>query len=212
MARPAKLIGALLVLLYAAAAHGQAPPAPASCGGRPFGFKLPDVRGRLYEGVASVSAAPVVVAFYSGYHSHHVHDALREALQHDPVVGKGGPRDALWAGFAIIDYHESWFVPAWIMDRAVADQVARHPRAVLLADRGECLSRDGTSDRCPGRVRTPYFKSGAGSILVTYRGSIMRVISGATPVPPFVEMMRRLTDAAARGLDYCQARQTVGGR
>ena len=61
----------------------------AMCGGEPFQFKLNDVKGRLFEGAASVTKAPVVLFFYQGYKSGDVLDNLREALKRDPIVGDG---------------------------------------------------------------------------------------------------------------------------
>lgn len=186
-----------------------AEPAPESCGGVRFRFTLQDVDGRTYQDIDSVSRAPVVMAYYSGYKSHKIHDALREAMRRDPLVGKGGPLDAQWSGFAIIDYKEGWFVPAWAMDRALRDQMRKHPKATILADRGECLSREGTSDKCPAAVRRAYFKSGEGSLLVTYRGYIVQRAAGPGPVGPLVRLMQSLSASAAKGLGYCAARQAA---
>jgi hypothetical protein len=182
----------------------------AACGGELFRLKLQDVKGRLYDGVAQVTSKPVVLAYYQGYKSADVLENLREALKKDPVVGKDTALGEQWAGFAIIDYKEGWFVPAWAIDKALREKMAKHPKAIFLQDKGECMTKSGPSDKCPGGTRTPYFKTNAGSVAVLYHGIIVKKFAGPTEAGPFVELMRKLTAAADKGADFCEARRAAG--
>lgn len=183
--------------------------AQAACGAQPFRFVLQDVKGRLYKSAAELAREPVVLVYYTGYKSADVHDPLREALKADPVVGKGSALDKQWAGVAIVDYKEGWFVPAWAIDKALREKMAKYPNAVFLADRGECLTRDGTSSKCPGRERTPYFKSNVGYLAVLYQGYIVRKIGGPMDAGRFVAMMRKVLELAARGAPFCEVKQAA---
>lgn len=187
----------------------KAADAAASCGGQPLRFQLADVRGRIYSGVESVSQRPIVLAYYSGYKSAPVHEGLREQLLRDPVLGNGGKLRDTWTGFAIVDYKEGWFVPAWAVDKALREKMAKYPNAIFLADRGECLTKSGTSDKCPGRERRPYFRSNRGSVVVLYRGAILHQFEGPTNAALFLHKLRRLAEQAQAGASFCQARQAV---
>lgn len=181
----------------------------AMCGGEPFRFVLNDATGRLYDGVLAVTKVPVALFYYQGYKSADVLENLRQALQHDPVVGDGTRLGELWAGFPIIDYKEGWFVPGWAIDKALRDRMARHPNKIFLQDKGECLTRKGMSKKCPGGVRTPYFKSNEGSVAVVYRGALVQKLAGPSEAGPFVELIRRLTAQADRGASYCEMKRSL---
>ncbi len=201
--------GLVLVLTLAATLPSASAAAAGeeSCGGEPFRFALQDAKGRLYTSVDSVTKAPVVLAYYQGYKSAHVLDNLRAALAADPVVGTGTPLGELWAGFPIIDYHEGWFVPGWVLDKVLRDKMAKYPKTVFLLDKGECLAQKGTSNKCPGGTRVPYFTSNRGSVAVIYRGYVLKVYGGPTPAVPFVRLIRALANQAAQGAGYCQAKK-----
>jgi hypothetical protein len=208
---PYLLAGLACLLGRPAAADG--PPAAAgaaACGGEPFRFSLSDPGGRLYDSVEAVSRAKVVLVYYQGFSSKDVLENVREALKNDPVVGKDTPLGEQWAGFAIIDYKEGWFVPAWAIDKALREKMAKHPKAVFLQDRGECLTKDGTSEKCPGGRRTPHFKSGQGSLAVLYRGHLVKKFAGRTDAGRVVDLMRKLTVQGQKGASYCEAKQAVG--
>lgn len=181
----------------------------AMCGGEPFRFVLNDATGRLYDGVLSVTKAPVVLFYYQGYKSADVLENVRQALQHDPVVGDGTRLGELWAGFPIVDYKEGWFVPGWAIDKALRDRMAKHPNKIFLQDKGECLTRDGTSKKCPGGTRIPYFKSNEGSVAVVYRGALVKKLAGPSPAEPFVELIRKLTAQADKGASYCEMKRAL---
>lgn len=215
-------IAALGLLLPLLATQGQAgagePPPPqstlkpdegAACGGKPLHFQLADVRGRLYSGVASVSRRPIVLAYYSGYKSAPVHEGLRDQLLRDPQLGTGGALRDTWAGFAIVDYKEGWFVPGWAVDKALREKMAKYPSAIFLADRGECLTQSGTSNKCPGKDRRPYFRSNQGSVAVLYHGLILHQFAGPTSAAGFLGKLRRLAEQARAEASFCQAKQAV---
>lgn len=181
----------------------------ARCGGEPFRFQLYDAKGRLFDGPASVSQVPVVLFYYQGYKSADVLENLRQALEHDPTVGDGTRLGELWAGFPIIDYKEGWFVPGWAIDKALRDRMAKHPKKIFLLDKGECLTKDGTSKKCPGGTRIPYFKSNEGSVAVLYHGALVKKFAGPTVAGPFVELIRALTAQAEAGASYCEMKKTL---
>lgn len=204
---------ALALILALAAALPCVPAHAASetdCPGQPFRLALFDARGRLYDSVEAVTKAPVALAYYQGYKSANVMDNLRAALAADPLVGTGTKLGALWAGFPIIDYRESWFVPGWIMDKVLRDKMAKYPKTVFLLDKGECLTKDGPSPKCPAHMRVPYFTSNRGSVAVIYKGSLFKKFSGPTNAAAFVQLIRALSAQAAQGASYCQARKAIG--
>lgn len=210
MMRRVSALGLALGLLLAGVPAARADEG-AACGAQPFRVTLQDVKGKLYDGVASIARTPVVLAYYQGYKSSDVLENLREALKTDAVVGKGTALHEQWSGFAIVDYKEGWFVPGWAIDKALREKMQKHPKAVFLADKGECLTKEGSSDKCPGKARTPYFQSGAGSVAVLYRGFLMKKYAGKTDAAPFVQVIRKLTELGARDADVCEARRAVGG-
>jgi hypothetical protein len=207
MYHPLLLTLALAVALPCGSARAAG---EADCPGEPFRFALYDARGRLYNSVEAVTGAPVVLAYYQGYKSANVMDNLRAALAADPVVGTNTKLGELWAGFPIIDYREAWFVPGWIMDKVLRDKMAKYPKTVFLLDKGECLTKNGTSPKCPAHTRVPYFTSNRGSVAVIYKGYLFKKFSGPTSAGPFVQLIRALTAQAAQGASYCQARRAVG--
>lgn len=181
----------------------------ASCGGQPFRFVLNDAKGQLFDGPASVTKVPVVLFYYQGYKSADVLENLRQALDHDAIVGEGTHLNELWAGFPIIDYKEGWFVPGWAIDKALRDRMAKYPKKIFLLDKGECLTKDGTSKKCPGGTRTPYFKSNEGSVAVIYHGVLVKKFAGPTATGPFVELMRALAAQADAGASFCEMKKAV---
>lgn len=181
----------------------------APCGGERFRFVLTDAKGRLFDGVESVTKVPVVLFYYQGYKSADVLENLRQALKHDPVVGDATKLGEQWAGFPIIDYKEGWFVPAWAIDKALRDRMNKHPNTIFLQDRGECLTKDGTSKKCPGGTRIPYFKSNEGSVAVVYRGFLVKKFAGPTAAEAFVALIRRLTAQSERGASYCEMKREL---
>jgi len=199
---------ALLATLPAATARADD---EATCGGEPFRFVLHDAKGRLYDGPAAASKAPVVLFYYQGYKSADVLENLRQALKRDPVVGDGTRLGELWAGLPIIDYKEGWFVPGWAIDKALRDRMEKHPNTIFLQDKGECLTKDGASKKCPGGARIPYFKSNQGSVAVVYHGALVRIFAGPTAAAPFVELLRKLTAQAEKSASYCETKRALGG-
>lgn len=181
----------------------------AMCGGEPFHFVLNDVKGRLFEGPASVTKAPVVLFFYQGYKSGDVLDNLRQALKRDSIVGDGTRLGELWAGIPIIDYKEGWFVPGWAIDKVLRDKMAKHPKTIFLQDKGECMTKSGASPKCPAGTRIPYFKSNVGSVAVVYRGYLVKKFAGPTEAEPFVELIRKLTAQSEKGASYCEMKKLL---
>lgn len=181
----------------------------ALCGGEPFRFILNDAKGRLYDGAESVTKIPVVLFFYQGYKSGDVLENLRQALKRDSIVGDGTRLGDKWAGIPIIDYKEGWFVPGWAIDKALRDKMAKHPNTIFLQDKGECLTKSGTSNKCPGGIRTPYFKSNDGSVAVVYHGILVQKFAGRTDAAPFVELIRKLTAQAEIGASYCDMKKIL---
>jgi hypothetical protein len=183
----------------------------ATCGGEPFRFILSDVKGRLFDGAESVTKVPVTLFFYQGYKSANVMENLRQALKHDAVVGDDTKLGERWAGFPIIDYKEGWFVPGWAIDKVLRDKMAKYPKTIFLTDKGECLSKSGTSNKCPAGTRIPYFKSNQGSVAVVYRGALVKKFAGHTEPGPFVELIRKLTAQAEKGASYCEMKKALAG-
>ena len=199
---------ALLAVLAASPGVARADD-PATCGGTPFRFVLNDVKGRLFDSVESVSKVPVTLFFYQGYKSGEVMENLRSALKRDAVVGDDTRLGELWRGIPIIDYKEGWFVPGWAIDKVLRDKMAKYPQHVFLADRGECMTKSGPSNKCPGGMRIPYFKSNEGSVAVVYRGILVQKFAGPTEAPPFVELIRKLTAQAEKGATFCEMKQAI---
>ena len=202
----------LTAILFAALPRvlARADAAP-TCAGEPFRFTLHDVMGRLFDGVESVTKAPVVLVYYQGYKSADVLDNLREALKRDPLVGDGTRLGEQWAGFPIIDYKEGWFVPGWAIDKALRERMAKNPKTIFLQDKGECMTKTGPSKKCPGPTRIPYFKSNEGSVAVVYRGYLVKKFAGPTAAAPFVELLRKLSTQAEKGASYCEMKQALIG-
>jgi hypothetical protein len=207
------LVGGVVAVLVASfaprAATGDGPGAE-TCGGTRLVFQLEDVKGKLYSGLGAVTRKPVAIAYYSGYKTQDVHENVRQAVKNDPVVGEGKPGAKLWDGFAIVDYKEGWFVPGWAIDRAIKKKMAKYPDAIFLADRGECLTKSGTSKDCPGRTRRSVFASYKGYILLTYKGAILKKIEGAYDPKVFVKLLRQVTELASKGLGFCEVKRALG--
>ncbi len=183
----------------------------AACGGEAFRFTLQDVEGRVFDGVKSVTKAPVVLVFYQGYKSGSVLDNLRVALERDPIIGKNTRLGEMWAGFPIIDYKEGWFVPGWAIDKALRAKIAKYPKTIFLQDKGECMTKSGTSNKCPGKTRIPYFQSNQGSLAVVYRGYLFKKFAGPTDSGPFIELIRQLSAQAEKGASYCETKKAIEG-
>lgn len=198
-------LGILAALPWQSARADDAAP----CGGAPFRFILNDAKGRLFDGTESVTKAPVVLFFYQGYRSGEVLENVRQALKRDPIVGDGTRLGERWAGIPIIDYKEGWFVPGWAIDKALRDRMAKHPNTIFLQDKGECLTKTGSSAKCPAGARIPYFKSNEGSVAVVYHGALVKKFAGPTAPAPFVELIRKLTAQAETGATFCEMKKAI---
>ena len=198
----------------APAAKKAAPAAkkqPRSCGGRRFILRLPDVKGKVYNGLRAVSPRPVRIAYYSGYSTKNVHRAHRELLKKNPLVGDNGKLKTWWKGFAIVDYKEGALVPSFLISRAIRKKMKKWPTAVFLTDKGQCLTRSGKSSKCPGKVRRPYFKSNKGYAVVTYKGWILKMFIGKSiTAAKYVAFVTKVVTLASQGKSYCEIKAAMG--